>query len=65
MNLTGQVAVVATPGPTVYPLGFTSGNGTAISSSNTTVTLTEVTDPTLLPPITALYLFMIEKERTN
>ena len=66
VNLTGQVAVVATPGPTVYPLGFTSGNGTAISSSNTTVTLSEVTDPKLLPPITALnLLFTIEKERTN
>jgi hypothetical protein len=66
VNLTGQVAVVATPGSTVNPLSFTSGNGGSISSSNTTATLTEVTDPTLLPPITALnLLFTIEKERTN
>ncbi len=66
VNLTGQVAVVATPGPTVNPLSFTSGNGTLISSNNTTATLTEVTDPTLIPPITALnLLFTIEKERTN
>jgi hypothetical protein len=58
--------VVATPGPTVNPLSFTSGNGTSISSGNTTATLTEVTDPTLIPPITALnLLFTIEKERTN
>jgi hypothetical protein len=71
VNLIGQVAVVATPSlaasPTpVNPLSFTSGNGTSISSSNTTATLTEVIDPTLIPPITALnLLFTIEKERTN
>jgi hypothetical protein len=69
VNLTGQVAVVATPSlaasPTlVNPLSFTSGNGTSISSSITTATLTEVTNPTLIPPITALnLLFTIEKER--
>jgi hypothetical protein len=71
VNLTGQVAVVATPAPgpsptTVNPLSFTSGNGSSIASSNTTATLTEVTDPTQIPPITALnLLFTIEKERTN
>jgi hypothetical protein len=67
VNLTGQVAVVATPSLSpVNPLSFTSGNGTSISSSITAATLTEVTNPTLLPPITALnLLFTIEKERTN
>jgi hypothetical protein len=67
VNLTGQVAVVATPGPSsVNPLSFTSNNGGWIASSNTSATLTEVTDPTKIPPITALnLLFTIEKERTN
>jgi hypothetical protein len=71
VNLTGQVAVVATPGTTpgpspVNPLSFTNVSGGSISSSNTTATLTEVTDPKLIPPITALnLLFTIEKERTN
>ena len=67
VNLTGQVAVVAKPGATpVNPLSFTGGNGSSIPSSNTAATLTEVTDPTQIPPITALnLLFTIEKERTN
>jgi len=67
VNLTGQVAVVATPAPTpVNPLSFKSGNGSSIGSSSTTATLSEVTDPTQIPPITALnLLFTIEKERTN
>jgi hypothetical protein len=67
VNLTGQVAVVATPGATpMNPLSFTSFNGSSIGSSNTTATLTEVTDPTQIPPITVLnLLFTIEKERTN
>ena len=67
INLTGQVAVVATPGANpVNPLSFKSGNGSSIGSSSITATLTEVTDPTLVPPITALnLLFTIEKERTN
>jgi hypothetical protein len=66
-NLTGQVAVVATPGPSpVNPLSFTNVSGGSIASSNTFATLTEVTDPTKIPPITALnLLFTIEKERTN
>jgi hypothetical protein len=64
INLTGQVAVVATPGQN--PSSFTNVNGGSIGSSNTTATLTEVTDPTKIPPITALnLLFTIEKERTN
>jgi hypothetical protein len=64
VNLTGQVAVVATPGQSsVNPLSFTSANGNPIGLSNTTATLTEVTDPTKIPPITALnLLFTIEKE---
>jgi hypothetical protein len=67
VNLTGQVAVVATPSlAPVNPLNFTNGNGISISSNITKATLTEVTNPTLLPPITALnLLFTIEKERTN
>jgi hypothetical protein len=71
VNLTGQVAVVATPAPApsptpVNPLSFTSGNGGSIASSNTSATLTELTDPTKIPPITALnLLFTIEKEHTN
>jgi hypothetical protein len=67
VNLNGQVAVVARPGPSsVNPLSFTSNNGGSIASSNTSATLTEVTDPTKIPPITALnLLFTIEKERTN
>jgi len=69
VKLTGQVAVVATPGPTsslVNPLSFTNVSGGSVGSSNTTATLTEVTDPQLIPPITALnLLFTIEKERTN
>jgi hypothetical protein len=67
VNLTGQAAVVATPGPNpVNPLSFTNVSGGSIGSSNTTATLTEVTDPKLIPPITALnLLFTIEKERTN
>ena len=67
VNLTGQVAVVATPGQSsVNPLSFTNANGNPIGLSNTTTTLTEVTDPTKIPPITALnLLFTIEKERTN
>jgi hypothetical protein len=71
VNLTGQVAVVATPAPTpgptpVNPLSFTNVTGGSIGSSNTSATLTEVTDPTKIPPITALnLLFTIEKERTN
>jgi hypothetical protein len=67
VNLTGQVAVVATPGQNpVNPLSFTNVSGSWIGSSNTSVTLTEVTDPKKIPPITALnLLFTIEKERTN
>jgi hypothetical protein len=67
VNLTGQVAVVAKPGATpVNPLSFTGGNGSSIASSSTLTTLTEVTDPAKIPPITALnLLFTIEKERTN
>jgi hypothetical protein len=67
VNLTGQVAVVATPGQSsVNPLSFTNINGNPIGLSNTTTTLTEVTDPTKIPPITALnLLFTIGKERTN
>jgi hypothetical protein len=69
VNLTGQVAVVAKPDPTnpASPLRFTSNNGGSIfASSNTSATLTEVTDPKNIPPITALnLLFTIEKERTN
>jgi hypothetical protein len=65
VNLTGQVTVVATPGQSsVNPLSFF--NGGSIGLSNTTATLTEVTDPKKIPPITALnLLFTIEKERTN
>jgi hypothetical protein len=65
VNLTGQVAVVA--GSTaVNPLSFKSGNGNQIGSSVTAATLSEVTDPTQIPPITVLnLLFTIEKERTN
>jgi hypothetical protein len=70
VNLTGQggivsqVAVVATPGSTpVNPLNFTNVNGNPIGLSNTNATLTEVTNPTQIPPITALnLLFTIEKE---
>jgi hypothetical protein len=67
VDLTGQVAVVATPGQSsVNPLSLTNVNGGSIGSNNTTATLTEVTDPTKIPPITALnLLFTIEKERTN
>ena len=37
-----------------------------VDEKQRTVTLSEVTDPKLLPPITALnLLFTIEKERTN
>lgn len=75
-NLTGQVAMVATPGSPVNPLTFTNVNGGSIGSSNTSATLTDATDPTKppwtaggtlgIPPITALnLLFTIEKERTN
>jgi hypothetical protein len=66
-GIVSQLAVVATPGPTpVNPLSFTNVNGGPIGLSNTTATLTEVTDPTKIPPITALnLLFTIEKERTN
>jgi hypothetical protein len=70
VNLTGQVAVVATPAPSpsptptpVNPLSFTNAQGNSIGLSNTTTTLTGVTDPTKIPPITALnLLFTIEKE---
>jgi hypothetical protein len=70
VNLTAQVAVVATPAPSpspaVNPLSFKSSDGSSIPSSNITATLNEVTDPTKIPPITALnLLFTIEKERTN
>jgi hypothetical protein len=67
VNLTGQVAGVAKPAPTpVNPLNFTNVNGNPIGLSNTNATLTEVIDPTKIPPITALnLLFTIEKERTN
>jgi len=81
VNLTGQVAVVATPAATpsptpVNPLSFTNVSGGPVGLSNTTATLTDVTDPTKppwtagstlgIPPITALnLLFTIEKERTN
>jgi hypothetical protein len=76
-NLTGQVAMVATPGPSpVNPLSFTNVNGGSIGSSNTSAALTDLTNPTKppwtagttlgIPPITALnLLFTIEKERTN
>jgi hypothetical protein len=76
VNLTGQVAMVATPGSLVNPLSFTNVTGGSIGSSNTSATLTDVTNPTKppwtagatlgIPPITALnLLFTIEKERTN
>jgi hypothetical protein len=77
-SLIGQVAVVATPAPSpspaVNPLSFKSSDGNSFPSSNITVTLNEVIDPTPwsttsptgLPPITALsLLFTIEKEHTN
>ena len=67
INLQGQVTAVATPGPTpLNPLSFSNYNGTSSGLTPTSAALIEITDPTQIPPITALnLLFTIEKERTH
>ena len=69
--LTGQVSVdpasSGTPGPTpVNPFSLATGTNTAIPVSSISANFSEITDPTLIPPIPRLTLmFTIEKEHTN
>ena len=66
LNLTGQLAGVASGLTQVNPVSFTSGKNTQVSLSATHAALSEATAPTAIPPITMLnLLFTIEKERTN
>jgi hypothetical protein len=66
--LTGQVSVdPASSAPTpVNPLSLTTGSNTPIPPSSVSAKFSEITDPTLVPPIPRISLmFTIEKERTN
>jgi hypothetical protein len=75
VGLTGQIALDPTPtqapSPTPTPggpLNFVDGANHLVSPSaaNNTFSLSEIIDPTQVPPITQLtLLFTIEKERTN
>jgi hypothetical protein len=68
--ITGQISIdpASTSSSAGSPLTFTDADGTVISTSsgNNTFSLGEITDPTVMPPITRLtLLFTVEKERTN
>jgi hypothetical protein len=55
----------ATPVP-ANPLTLLNGSGTSIPTSSITANFSEITDPTLIPPIPRMTLmFTIEKMRTN
>jgi hypothetical protein len=66
--LTGQVSVDPTSSatPLANPLSLVNASGTSIPASSISATLSEITDPALIPPIPRMSLmFTIEKERTN
>jgi hypothetical protein len=70
VNLTGQVSVdpASTTSSPASPLSFVDADGVSIptSSASNTFSLSEITDPKLVPPIVRLnLLFTIEKERSN
>jgi hypothetical protein len=75
VSLAGQVSIdpaaTPTPGSTATPtpanpLSLVNAYATPIPASSITANFTEITDPTLIPPIQRLSLmFTIEKERTN
>jgi hypothetical protein len=69
VTLTGQISVDPTSSattPMVNPLGLVNASGTPIPPASVSAILTEITDPTLIPPIARMSLmFTIEKERTN
>jgi hypothetical protein len=66
--LTGQISVDPTSSatPQVNPLSLVNASGSAIPTASVSANFSEITDPTLIPPIPRLTLmFTIEKERTN
>jgi hypothetical protein len=66
--LTGQVSIDPTSSatPPANPLNLVNASGTPIPASSISANLSEITDPTLIPPIPRMSLmFTIEKERTN
>jgi hypothetical protein len=69
VTLTGQVSIdpiSSATTPMVNPLGLVNASGTPIPPASVSAILTEITDPTLIPPIARMSLmFTIEKERTN
>ncbi len=68
VTLTGQISVDPTSSatPPVNPLGLINASGTPIPPTSVSASLSEITDPTLIPPIARMSLmFTIEKERTN
>jgi hypothetical protein len=68
VSLTGQVSLDPTSSatPVANPLSLVNASGTAIPASSISANLSEITDPTLIPPISRTSLmFTIEKERTN
>jgi hypothetical protein len=68
VTLTGQISVdpISSATPPVNPLGLVNASGTPIPPASVSASLSEITDPTLIPPIARMSLmFTIEKERTN
>jgi hypothetical protein len=64
--LTGQISLdpISSATPKVNPVTLSTATGTLFTPN--LATLSEITDPTLIPPITRMSLmFTIEKERTN
>jgi hypothetical protein len=68
VTLTGQVSVDPTSSamPLTNPFSLVNASGTPIPASSISANLSEITDPTLIPPIPRMSLmFTIERERTN
>ena len=68
VTLTGQISVdpISSATSPVNPLGLVNASGTPIPPTSVLASLSEITDPTLIPPIARMSLmFTIEKERTN
>jgi hypothetical protein len=68
VSLTGQVSIdpSSSATPVANPLSLVNASGTPIPASSISATLSEITDPTMIPPIPRMSLmFTIEKERTN
>jgi hypothetical protein len=68
VTLAGQVSVDPSSNAMLLtnPLSLVNASGTPIPATSISANLSEITDPTLIPPISRMSLmFTIEKERTN